>query len=178
MYHLFFSSAVALYGIGFDRFLLKPEPPALFMIRALKGIVSVICTVFFTFIVTAVFLAPRQMAEITPVIAIVFFIPFSVLLEAAVYIAVKKSLREFIAPFLCVLLAIWESDSLLRAVFAGLFSALSYYGFIVIMLFIKKRLEFVPPRKFFSEDALLLVSVAAVIIILFSFGASWLGGKI
>ena len=176
-YHIFFSSAVALYGIGFDRFLLKPEPPVLFMIRALKGIISVICTIFFTFIITAVFLSPHYMAEFMPVIAVVFFIPISVLLEAVFFFGTKKTIQEFIVPFLCVLLALSEYDALLLSLVAGIFSALSYYSFTIIVLVIKKRLEFVPPRKFISVDALLLVSVAAITIILLSWGTAWLGDK-
>ena len=149
----------------------------LFMIRALKGIIAVICTVFFTFIITSVFLVPHRMAEFMPVIAIGFFIPFSVLLETVFFLGTKKTTQEFIAPFLCVLLTLSEYDSLFLSLFAGVFSALSYYGFSIIVLVIKKRLEVVPPRKFFSVDALLLVSVAAITIILLSWGTSWLGRK-
>jgi succinate dehydrogenase/fumarate reductase cytochrome b subunit len=174
-HYVFFSSAVALYGIGFDRCMLAPPPPRIFLLAAAKNVVAVAVSVFFVFPPTRFFLVPLGMVELMPLCAVLVFIPLSVLLEAALFLGVKKTLPEFVVPFLCVLLALCESPTFGHAILAGVFSVVSYHLFAAIVVAVKKRLDFFSSPRLLSPDALLLVSVAVVVMILCGVGAGVAG---
>jgi hypothetical protein len=171
LHYVIFSSAAALYGIGFDRFMLNPGTPRKFALSFCKSLALVVISVFFTFAVAAAFLAPRGMTEFMPVCAVLIFIPFCILFESLISIGLKQTVPEFIVPFLCVLLAVSESPSLGKAILAGVFSAVSYYFFAAIVFVTKKRLDAASEKRLIMPEALLLISVAAVIVI---FSLAWL----
>jgi hypothetical protein len=163
-----------MYGIGFERLLLRPENSSIFFLTFFKSELTALGTVLLVFVMSKTFLIPSMMGELMPVVAVLIFILLSVLLEAIITVITKQSASEFIAPFLCVVLALCESGDLLDALAIVFFAVSSYYFFIQLLYTIKKRLEFSSPRPPFTEDALLLVSTAVIMLVLFSFGSSWL----
>ncbi|MDR1786243.1 MAG: hypothetical protein LBR23_07295 [Spirochaetaceae bacterium] len=174
LHYLVFSSAALIYGIGFERILLRPKSNRVFMLNFLKSSLSALGTVILVFSFARAFLIPCGMGELTPLIAIVIFMLLAVLFEAVIAVIAKQSAQEFIAPFLCVLLALWESGNLLDALGIVFFALASYYVSVQLLYTIKKRLEFASPKHPFTQDALILMSAGVIMVVFFSFGAPWL----
>jgi hypothetical protein len=53
---------------------------------------------------------------------------------------------------------------------------MGYYGFVVILFTVRKRLNVTSPRVYFSDAPRLLISIAVIILILHFFGIAWING--
>jgi Na+-translocating ferredoxin:NAD+ oxidoreductase RnfA subunit len=86
----------------------------------------------------------------------------------------EKSMPEFTVSLLCVILGTTHSISYTQALIISLSSSISYYTFIPVLFAIRKRLEYADPVQEFKSGSLIFISIAVIMLCLYSFHISWL----
>lgn len=177
-YYLFYSSIVIVYGIGINRATILCENPKDMFLKFMKMLVSVCGTAVITYTIVSKLLIKHNLAELFPVIAIFLYSCISVFIEAIIRLTAKKNTADFAVSFLIILLSVNESSSLLQCFIICILSTISFYVFIPFLYSIRKRIEIAYPSKYFKNSSLLFISIGVIIIVLLSYGASWLNPEV
>jgi Na+-translocating ferredoxin:NAD+ oxidoreductase RnfA subunit len=173
-YYFLFSSIVLVHGIFLDRVIFESEKVSGIAFFFIKNTVCVCSTSVLTALLVKALFVPIGMTELMPLVALLVFAIISVFCESLIRITAKRSAAEFTVPFLCVLFSLAENGSIADAVLWSFCAIGSYYLFIVVFSVIRKRLDTTNPPAFFQDGSLLLISIAVVMLIVFSLAASWL----
>ena len=122
-------------------------------------------------------MVPLSLHELYPFVCILIFSLVSVFIEVLIRLTVNSIVTEFSVSFLCILLAINESLSLLEAVLFALCCITSFYILIPVLAALRRRNEHASPLPVF-KNSLILFSLAILILFVLVFDASWLNGGI
>ena len=85
----------------------------------------------------------------------------------------KKDIKEFSLSFLISFISVNEGFSLVNAIFIAIASSLSFYLLIPVLYSIKKRINTSTANSHLKSTALVLLSIALLLMILFAFNISW-----
>jgi Na+-translocating ferredoxin:NAD+ oxidoreductase RnfA subunit len=173
-YYLFYCSIVLLYGIGLNHATAAAKKPSLWLLHFTKAIITVPVTTVLSWLFIKVILTPCRLSELYPLVCILIFIAVSVFSEIFIRITTGKSTAEFTVSFLSVLLSINEGSSLFFAFIISLFCVLSFYLLLPFIYALNKRIEVTGAISDFKKNILILLSLAAVMIILDGWNVSWL----
>jgi Na+-translocating ferredoxin:NAD+ oxidoreductase RnfA subunit len=173
-YYFLFSSIVLVHGICLDWVIFKSENIAEIPLFLVKNAICVCGASFLTSLLVQAVFAPIGLAALMPIAALLVFATISVFGETLIRITAKHSVSEFTVPFLCVLFSLYETSSPAGAILWGLCAILTYYALIAVFYVLRKRLAASNPPAFFANGSLLLLSIAVIMLIAFSFAASWL----
>jgi Na+-translocating ferredoxin:NAD+ oxidoreductase RnfA subunit len=173
-YYFLFSSIVLVHGICLDRVIFESEKISGITFFLIKNTVCVCSGSVLTALLVKTLFVPIGMTDLMPLAALLVFAIISVFSESIIRITAKRSAAEFTVPFLCVLFSLSETGSVSDAVLWSFCAIISYYVFIVVFSIVRKRLEATNPPVFFQDGSLLLISVAVVMLIVFSLTGSWL----
>jgi Na+-translocating ferredoxin:NAD+ oxidoreductase RnfA subunit len=177
-YYLLFSSIVLVHGICLDWIIFKSENAAEIPLFLIKNVVCVCGASILTALLVQGVFAPIGITALMPLAALLVFATISVFGESLIRITAKRSVAEFTVPFLCVLFSLYETSSPAGAILWSLCAILTYYLLIAVFYCLRKRLEASNPPAFFAHGSLLLLSIAVIMLIVFSLAGSWLFSEV
>lgn len=169
--------SVFLYGIGLNRAVIISSSPKGLALSYTKSLFASVSTVALSYLVIHNLLIPLSLQELYPFVCILIFLLVSVFIEVFIRLTVNSIVTEFSVSFLCILLAINESLSLLEAVLFVLCCITSFYFLIPVLAALRKRNEHASPLPVF-KNSLILFSLAILILFVLVFDASWLNGGV
>ncbi|MBP3415902.1 MAG: hypothetical protein J6K76_00865 [Spirochaetaceae bacterium] len=169
--------SVFLYGIGLNRAVIISSSPKGLALSYTKSLFASVSTVALSYLVIHNLLVPLSLHELYPFVCILIFLLVSVFIEVLIRLTVNSIVTEFSVSFLCILLAINESLSLLEAVLFALCCITSFYILIPVLAALRRRNEHASPLPVF-KNSLILFSLAILILFVLVFDASWLNGGI
>ncbi len=173
-YYFFYSSAVLLYGIGLKRTVIPAATTGHWMLSYFKVLISTSFSGFICWLITRYLLVPVRMTELMPFICVLIVLAFSVFFEALIRITAKTSTAEISVSLLSVILAVNESSSMLEATFFSACCISAFFLYTPVLSTIQKRISFSGHSRYFKSGSLLFITVAVILIVLFSWDVSWL----
>lgn len=174
---IFILGSVFLYGIGLNRAVIFSSSPKGLILSYVKSLLSTVSTVSLSYAVIQNILVPLRLQELYPFVCIMVFLVISVFFEVLVKLTAHSTITEFSVSFLCVLLAINESLSLLEAILFVICCSTSFYTLVPILAALRKRNEQANPLPVF-KNSLILFSLAILMLFVLVFDVSWLNGGI
>lgn len=173
-YFIFYSSAVLLYGVGIRHSVVSSKKNEFFFFRFLKAVLCISSTVSISWFLYISLLAPVQLDDLLFPIVLLCYLPINACFNYIFKTSLSKDLPEFTVSLLCVLLGLTNSVSYAHALLISLSSCVSYYFFIPVLFAIHKRLEYASPVQEFKSGSLIFISIAVIMLCLYSFHISWL----
>lgn len=174
IYYVLSASAFLLYGIGLHNLLAANSSYGSLVLTGTKSLITVTMTVSVSYVIVGTVLAPAQLSELFPLVAVLVFVLFSAVIEVFVGIGLQTSMTEFGVPLLCVLLALNEASSIGAAVIVAISCVAAFYLLCGIMFALRSRFSLFAPAPGLRVYCLLLVSLAVILIALSAFNVSWL----
>lgn len=176
LYYTVFSSIVLFYGIGLSQISVSGERHQNQIIFFFKTMLSIFLTAILTYLVVAFILVPLALVEIFPVICLLIFITINSFTEGLVRLTTGTATTEFAVSFLIVLLAIFQSNTILDTMVICL-SCIC--GFLVLVPFVRVlRNRLVMNGRFYFEKyiCMLFVFLVVLLMIISVFDITWLNG--
>lgn len=178
LYYLLFSSAVLYYGIGLNRSTLVTHIPQILPI-ILKNLLTVIIASVLTFLFNEYILIPLNLIEIFPLIALLIFATLSIFFESIIRITSGKVTSEFCISYLVLILSLNEGLSLIDVILINVSCFLSFVLILPFLKVIKRQNSLVGNISIHANlKALLLISIAVLIMALSVFNVSWLNSGV
>ena len=173
----FILCSVFLYGIGLNRAVIISSSPKGLALSFMKSLFAAVSAVALSYLVIQNLLVPLSLQELFPLVCILIFLIVSVFIEVLIRLTVNSTITEFSVSFLCVLLAINESLTLVEAILFVMCCLTSFYILIPVLAALRRRNEHASPLPVF-KNSLILFSLAILILFVLVFDASWLNGGI
>lgn len=174
LYYLFFSSSVLMYGIGLKKIIISSNQNEHNLLFYIKSLITVTLSSFLSWLFIKYLLIPANMIELFPLICLFIVIIIGVFCETLIRLTAHISAAEFSISFLCVLLSVNESTTMLQSVVYSSLCLTSCYFFIPLIMVIRKRISYAEPHKNFSHGSLIFISLAIILLVFVSFDISWL----
>lgn len=173
LYYIASSSAVLFYGIGINRTVSIEGNFSDNFVLCFKSLASGASATALTYLVSMWLLIPVHLAELYPLVAVVFFLIFTTLSEIFIGIGLNNTPTELTIPLLSVLLGINEGTSLGLAVIITCSCIISFYLLVIIFHAVKERIYFYTTDGGLKTYAVLLLCLAAIAIAIFGCNSSW-----
>lgn len=173
-YYIAFASAMLFYGIGINRTVSLHEDYSSLSLAFFKGLITSSSTTAVSYLVISWLLTQNGLEELYPVVVIMIYIIFLLFVEIFVGVGIRASGAEFTIPLLSVLLGLNEGISIGRAVVITCCCISSFYIMIGIFYAVGERVKFYRNEKSMYLFCVLLVSLAAIILALCGWNASWI----
>jgi hypothetical protein len=177
VYYFLFSSMILVHGLGFTWGVLKSDEIRDIPLSLLKNLICVSVTAMLTSRVVQGVLLPHRLTDLMPFVAVLLFAVVAPFCEALIRITAKQSSAEMQVPLLCIIFGQAVTFSPAMALVWSLAALMGYYGFVVILYTVRKRMNVTSPRVYFSDAPRLLISIAVIMLILHFFGISWVNGR-
>lgn len=174
---IFIFGSVFLYGIGLNRAVIMSSSPKGVGLSFVKSLLASVSTVTLSYLVIHRLLVPLALQELYPLVCILVFLVVSVFLEVLIRLTVHSYMTEFTVSFLCILLAVNESMSIVEAILFVMCCISSFYFLVPVLAALRKRNEYASPLPVF-KNSLVLFSLAILILFVLVFDVSWLNGGI
>jgi len=172
--YIFVSSVTLIYGFGFKKLILISKKPHHIIAYCLKSLLSITASISLTWVIANNILAAYNMAEIYPFFAVLFTVFFSMIFQRFIFSSFKIDTAEFTLTFLTVILAVAEGGDFQNALIIGISSCISFYFLIPLLWSIRKRFQLSAISTDFKTGALAFISLALIILALYSSNVSWL----
>lgn len=177
-FYIFSASAILVYGVGIKDLIHHVEKPKDFLLYGLKTLFTVIFTVLLTWLITTYVFAKNNITDIFPFFLIFICLIFAILFSFLIKLLFKKEIKEYVLSFFISFIAVNEGFSLFNAIIIGLAGILSFYLLIPLLHSINKRINISTAHKDLKSTTLILLSIALLLIVLFSFNISWLNFEV
>jgi len=179
LYYIFFASAVALYGVGFNSATILCDSFHKIHTLLIKTLVTILSTTCISWLIMKFFLVPLKLEELYPLFCLIVFIILSIFIEALMRIVAKKVTSDFSLSYMIIILAINESLNILDVILITVCSYISFIILIPILYSLKKRIEIVGDLNVHgNKKSLILVSIAIIIATIAVGNVTWLNGRI
>ncbi|MCR4580436.1 MAG: hypothetical protein K5681_08820 [Treponema sp.] len=178
LYYTLFSSIVLFYGLGLNQFSIIGDKSPMQIIFFFKSLLTIISTTILTYLTVSFILVPLELVEIFPIICLLIFIAFNSFAEGLIRLTTGTETTEFVLSFLIVLLAIYQSSTILDTL-TICFSSIC--GFIILIPFIhafRGRLKNYDEAYLKRYMCLFFFYIAILLLIISVFDISWLNGGI
>ncbi len=174
LYFIFYSSAVLMYGVGIRHSVVSSKKSDLVFVRLIRSLLCVFSSVSISWFLYRSLLSPMHLEDLLFPVVMLIYLPVQACFNVLFKTAFHKSIPEFTVSILCVILALTNSNTYTRCLIIALSSCISYYSFIPVLYAIRKRLEYADPVQEFKTGSLIFISIAVIMLALFSFHISWL----
>lgn len=174
LYYLAASSAVLFYGIGINRTVSIKGTFSDNLVSCFKALAAGASTSALTYLVVMWLLVPVHLAELYPLVALIFFLIFTTLSEIFIGIGIRNTPTEFTIPLLSVFLGVNEGFSIGVAVIITCTCIISFYLLMIIFHAVKGRISFYTTGGGLKTYAVLLLCLAAAIIAISGSNGTWL----
>lgn len=172
--YLVFSSAVLIYGTGLKQILDYSTDPRKFLFQMLRILLTVIVSVFVCRGITVLFLVPARLQELFPFVCIIFTCLFAILTERLFEYVFHIEVKEISITICSVIIAVNEGLSMLHAEIIGIACSLSFFFILPFLYSIRCRLKYSQQQIDFKKGGLIFLSIALIMLVLFSLNVSWL----
>ncbi len=176
-YYIFYCSIVIFYGIGLHSVTLagteKNENSGI-----VKTIITISLSTLLSWVLITQLLIPCGLVELYPIICVAIFTVITIFGEILIRITTQKSPSEFTLSILIVLLSVSESNTILQAFLFSLFFICSFYLILPFIYSVNKRIGFTNHRSIIKKNALLLLSLAVLMIAVNVENISWLNAGV
>ncbi len=174
-YYIFVVSAVFFYGIGLNDSTIVCDSIHKLALTLIKMTLTIISTTLACFLIQKHFLIPLRLIDFIPLIALVIYVIFNLLIESVIRLSINKNTAEFNIGYLIVLLALYESSTIIDSIAISIGSFLSFAIILPILYSIKKRIELVGNMELHgNKRSLILISLAILASLLAVCNVSWL----
>lgn len=173
VYYVLSASVFLLYGVGLNNLISSNSNYGSLILTGTKSLITVTMTTTVAYLIVNALLAPVQLSELFPLVAVIVFVLFSAVVEVFVGIGLQNSITEYGVPLLCVLLALNEGTSLGFAIIIAISCIVAFYVLFGIVFSFRNRFDMYAPALGLRVYCLLLVSLAVVLIALCAFNVSW-----
>lgn len=174
---IFIFGSVFLYGIGLNRAVIISSSPSGLGLSFTKSLLASVSTVALSYLVIQSLLVPLSLQELYPLVCILIFLVVSVFLEVLIRLTVQSYMTEFTVSFLCILLALNESMTIVEAILFVICCLTSFYVLVPVLSALRRRNEHASPLPVF-KNSLILFSLAVLMLFVLVFDVSWLNGGI
>lgn len=172
-FYIFSASVILVYGVGIKDLIQASEKPKDFLLYFLKTFFTVIFSVILTWLLTKYVFSKNNLTDLFPFFLVFICISFCILFSFLINLIFKKDIKEFSLSFLISFISVNEGFSLVNAIFIAIASSLSFYLLIPVLYSIKKRINSSTANSHLKSTALVLLSIALLLMILFAFNISW-----
>ncbi|MBQ0052579.1 MAG: hypothetical protein KBT11_11050 [Treponema sp.] len=173
-YYLATSSAVLFYGIGINRTVSIKDDMSEAMFSCFKSLTTGASTSALTYLVTTWLLIPIHLAELYPLLAILFFVIFNTLTEIFFGIRMTNTNAEFTITLLSVFLGLNEGLSIGYAVIITCTCIISFFVLVLIFHSIKERISFYTTQDSLKIYSIMLLCLAVTMIAICGSNITWL----
>ena len=173
-FYLFSSSALFIYGIGVKNILTQAIDAKTTFFTMLRSLITVIFSVLFVRIITSLFLVPYGLSEMYPFFCIIFTLIFSLLARLLFLQLMTIETSEFAMTFCSIMIAVNEAYSLWEAIITGMLCILAFYIIQPLIFIVRWRTSYSQLNIDFKGGALIFISIALLLLILFAINLSWL----
>lgn len=170
--YLLFSCAVLFYGTGLKRIFVYSMNPKKILFQMLRMTVTTILSVFVCRGISLLFLVPARLQELFPFVCIIFTYLFSLVTEKLFEYFLHVEVKEFSITICSVLIAVNEGLTMLHSIIIGITCILSFFFIIPILYAIRQRLHYSQQQIDFKKGALIFLSIALIMLVLFSLNVS------
>ncbi|QTQ16226.1 hypothetical protein [Treponema parvum] len=177
-YYLLISSAVLVYGIGFDRLLFINKRIKPLAYDFLKIFVSVELTTILSKIFTDTVIFRLSMCELFPFFTLLIYFIMLTGFNLLFYKKLYVSCKEFPLVFLFSLLSIYESSSVLGSAVIGAACVFSFSIIHLLIVSLKKRFSFFKPPVNIDTISLFYINMAIILIAVSAWNISWLNPEV
>lgn len=172
-FYILSASTILIYGVGIKDLIIASEKPKDFLLYFLKTILTVIFSVILTWLLTKYVFAKNNVTDLFPFFLVFICLSFAILFTFLINLIFKKDIKEFCLSFLISFISVNEGFSLISAIFISVASTLSFYLLIPVLYSIKKRINSSTANSNLKSNALVLLSIALLLLVLFAFNISW-----
>lgn len=173
-YYLFFSSVTLIYGIGIKQSIVATKNPEYTFVGYIKLAITVTLSSFLSFLLINYLLIPANMVELYPFICLFIVLIIGVFCEAVIRLTAHNSTAEISVSFLCTLLAVNESTTMLQSVVNSFICITCCALLMPILIIFRKRLSYSYPHHSFNHGSLIFISLAIILITFVAINVSWL----
>src|SRR5574344_1998738 len=159
-YYALISSTVLMYGIGLNRISYMSRHLDKYFVTALKMYVVVPASSLLGWIITDKLLTPAGMVQMFPFICIILFICISACCEMLMRMAADITTAEFSISFLCTLIAVNESSTIMEVLVISLSCVTSLFLLIPLIYALRIRLSVCSLFVEFKNDSLIYIGLA------------------
>lgn len=174
VYYLLTASSVLFYGIGLSKTVSHSDSLSQSMLTCFKSLFSAGSATAVSYLLINWLLVPVQLVEIFPFLAALIFILTSTLTEIFIGVGSGQSPVDFSIPLLSVFLGLNEGLSLGLAVTIACMSIISFYCVLIVFHCVRKRVGFHASGGGLGVCAVLLLSLALVMMAIYGLNVSWL----
>lgn len=172
LFFFIFSSALFNYGIGLQSFLLKEYNLKRYLLCFLQVLIELFLSLAVSWFFIRHILLPIQLTELFPLIVFLVFYLFHTLISFLVETIDLEASNEIFLPVLILIMSFLHSMNFSKALIISLACHLSYFLAIPILYAIRLRIDQVHPLPAFKTGALVLISLAVIMISLYAFDLS------
>lgn len=173
-YYIFACSIILYYGVGMNRLLILKKDYVSFFKSILKAYLITGCTVSISYFAIRFALAPLSLTELYPYISAFSFLLISIPLHMFIRTGTADLAEDYAVPFLTILISLNEGESFFSALIISASCITAFYLFLLIIFAFRRRFKLYTTEEGLKPYALLLISIAVVIIALFCWNVSWL----
>lgn len=177
-FYVVVSSAVFVYGIGLNKLIIYSADPTDIGFFFLKTFLTVILSMLLCWPVTQLILVPADLTEMYPLFCLFITYFISMILTEFSARILKKNTAGFSLSFLTVLLAVNEGITFGKSIAVALACIVSFFFILPLIYAVRKRMKSTRQYIDFKDGALVLLSIAAILFILFAFNVSWLNPEV
>ncbi len=170
--YLIFSCAVLVYGTGLKRILAYSLKPKKVLFQMLRMILTTIISVVVCRGISLLFLVPARLQELFPFVCIIFTYLFSLVTEKLFEYIFHIEVKEFSITICSVLIAVNEGLTMFHTILIGTVCILSFFFILPILYAIRQRLHYSQQQIDFKKGALIFLSLALIMLVLFSLNVS------
>jgi hypothetical protein len=174
VYYSLFSCMVLVHGLGFTWGVLKSDEIRDIPLALMKNLICVAATSMLTSLIVRGLFLPLHLTDLMPFVAVLIFAVVAPFCEALIRITAKRSSAELEVPLFCIIFGQAVTFSASMALVWSLAALVSYYGFVLTLYTVRKRIKIASPRVYFSDAPLLLISIAVIMLILHFSGIAWI----
>lgn len=173
-FYIIFSSAALIYGVGILPVLETSVSQGKLFLRALKMYCVVVATVALTFLMKRFLLAPLELDDLYPLVALLIFVTFAVFFEIIVQLTARKTCAEFALPYLAIILALDEGNGLVGSIMTSIATLTSYYALIPVLRTLGGRIALFRNTDSYGQKIGFLLCMFILMLALYSLDSSWL----
>lgn len=174
LFYILFSSAALIYGVGILPVLETSLSRGQLFLRALKMYCVVVVTVALTFLIKRFLLAPLELGDLYPLVALLIFVTFAVFFEIIVQLTARNTCAEFALPYLAIILALDEGNGLVGSIMASIAALTSYYVLIPVLRSLGGRIALFRKTDSYRQKIGILLCMLVLMFALYSLDSSWL----
>ncbi|MCR5290045.1 MAG: hypothetical protein K6E51_08660 [Treponema sp.] len=168
------SISILFYCVALDRVESVTKSLDGYVLSTIKMYIIVPSSVVLTWLFITKILMPAHLVSLYPFFAVLIFLCLAVFCEVLIRITTNTSSAEFSISFLCVLLSISESISLLESLIISLCCVTAFTVFVPLVFALRNYLKVCSLGTHFKNESVIYISIAIMIIALMAYNISWL----